>query len=356
MKSGFIIYGCYGYTGKLISELAVTRGLKPVLAGRDEKRVKELATQLNLDYRVFEVADVDEVAKNIKDFKIVLHCAGPFIYTSEIMAEACINVQTNYLDITGEFQVFEHLFSLDKKARAANVLLMPGVGFDVVPTDCLSLYLKEGLAGATSLELALYTKGGKLSHGTAVTITENLGQPTMIRKAGKLIGIPNGKLLKEITIDGQKLTGVAISWGDISTAFRTTRIPDITVYNVLPEKLISSMKMSNYFGFFLRLRFVKNYLIQKIKNRPAGPDENERKSASTVVWGKVRNAMGGQKEATLYLPEGYTLTAMTAVEIVKQLLEREPTYGFRTPASEFGKDFILQFEGVSRKDIPSAGL
>ncbi len=356
MKSGFIIYGCYGYTGRLISELAVSKGMKPVLAGRDAERVKELATKLNLDYRVFDVNDVAVVSENIKDFKVVLHCAGPFIFTTPVMAEACLKVQTHYLDITGEYQVFEHIFSLDKQAKAEKIMLMAGVGFDVVPTDCLALYLKENLAGATTLELALYTKGGKLSHGTAITIAENLGQKTMIRKAGKLIGVPNGRLVKEINMDGKKMNGVAISWGDISTAFRTTRIPDITVYNVLPEKLIRSMKMSNYIGFILRLRTVKNYMIGRIKNRPAGPDETERKNAATIVWGQVKNMLGGRKEAVLQLPEGYTLTAQTAVEIVKRVLEKEPNYGARTPAAEFGSGFILQFDGVTRKDITVPGF
>lgn len=356
LKSGFIIYGCYGYTGQLICHLAVAKGLKPVIAGRNEVRVKELAQKLGLDYRVFDAEDIESVKEQIKDFKILLNCAGPFVHTAPLMAQACLKTQTHYLDITGEYQVFEHMFSLDKEAIEAKVMLMSGVGFDVVPTDCLSLYLKESLAGATSLELALYTQGGKLSHGTAITVTENLGEPTKIRKAGKLISVPNGQITKEITIEGKTLTGVAISWGDISTAYRTTRIPDITVFNILPEKLIRSMRMSNYIGFLLRTRLVKNYLIDRIRKRPAGPDENQRKQATTVVWGKVKNAMGGQREAVLSLPEGYTLTAETAVEIVKRILAKEPTYGARTPAKEFGKDFIMQFEGVSRKDIAFAGL
>jgi short subunit dehydrogenase-like uncharacterized protein len=348
LKNGFIIYGCYGYTGKLISELAVKSGLKPVLAGRDAARTKELAQTLNTEYRVFDVTSTETVAEQIKDFKIVLHCAGPFKFTSDIMARACLKAGTHYLDITGEYQVFEMLFGLNEAAVKAGILLMPGVGFDVVPTDCLSLFLKEQLPTAHSLEIALYQKGGRLSHGTALTVNENLGDKTMLRRNGTLQSTNNGVLTKMIHLDGKERKAVAISWGDISTAFRTTGISNITVYNVLPQKVIDGMKMSNYLGFIFRNRLVKNYLGKKIKQRPAGPSDEERKTATSIVWGEVKDASGNAKSAMIELPEGYTLTALTSVKIVERILQQEPPHGTHTPAKTFGADFILQFTGVKR--------
>ena len=351
MKEGFLIYGCYGYTGKLISEMAAKAGMKPVLSGRDEQKVTALARSLNLDYVVFGLDNEQTVIDNIKDFKVVLHCAGPFIYTAKVMAGACIKAKTHYLDITGEYQVFEGIFKLNDAAAQAGVMLMSGVGFDVVPTDCLALYLSEKLGNVDSLELALYMKGGKLSHGTAITIAENLGDATVIRRDGKLVKVPNAKLIRSVDIGGEEKQSVAISWGDISTAFRTTGIPNITVYNILPQKLIDGMKLSNYFGFIMKLRPVKNFMINRIKKRPAGPDEAQRTASSSIVWGEVRNKVGGLQRAMLTLPEGYTLTALTALKIVELVLEKDPPSGSKTPAQVFGKDFILQFPGVKRKDL-----
>jgi short subunit dehydrogenase-like uncharacterized protein len=351
MKEGLLIYGCNGYTGKLISEHAVSLGMKPILAGRDREKVSQLANALKLDYKVFDLDDEKTVADNIKDFKIVLHCAGPFKYTARIMALACISAGTHYLDITGEYYVFEEIYKMDEAAKKAGVVLMPGVGFDVVPTDCLSLYLKEQLPDATSLELALYMKNGMLSHGTAITVAENLGESCILRRDGKLVKTPNGQLTRDIDIDGKRRTGVAISWGDVSSAFRTTGIKNITVFNVLPAKLIQSMKMSNYLGFFFRMGFVKNYLIKKIKQRPAGPDETKRKNAQSIVWGEAKNSNGNTKSVLLELPEGYTLTAWTAVKIAQQMLQQSPPSGARTPASVFGSSFILGFEGVKRSQL-----
>jgi short subunit dehydrogenase-like uncharacterized protein len=351
VKEGFLIYGCYGYTGKLISEMAAKAGMKPVLAGRDEQKVAALAGSLNLDYIAFGLDNEQTVADKIKDFKVVLHCAGPFIYTATIMANACIKTKTHYLDITGEYQVFERIFKLNDAAVQAGVMLMPGVGFDVVPTDCLALYLSEKLGNVLSLDLALYMQGGKLSHGTAITIAENLGDACVIRRDSKLVKVPNAKLIRTISIRDEEKRAVAISWGDVSTAFRTTGIPNITVYNVLPQKLIDGMKLSNYLGFIMRMRVVKNFMISKIKKRPAGPDEAQRQASSSIVWGEVKNKAGGVQKAMLYLPEGYTLTAFTSLKIVQLVLEKEPPHGSKTPAKVFGKDFILQFEGVRRKDL-----
>ena len=60
MKS-WMIYGANGYTGKLTAAEAVRRGLKPVLAGRDEAAVKQLADELNLPWRVFRLDQPGDV-------------------------------------------------------------------------------------------------------------------------------------------------------------------------------------------------------------------------------------------------------------------------------------------------------
>lgn len=351
LRNDLLIYGCNGYTGKLISEHAVACGLKPTLAGRNNEKVSELARQLGLNYLIFGLDNKQTLIEHLRNFKVVLHCAGPFIYTSYVMAEACIAAGTHYLDITGEYQVFEKIFEMDSAAKAAKVLLMAGVGFDVVPTDCLAAYLKEELPDANRLELGLLQKGGRLSHGTALTITENMGEKTMIRKDGQLTPVSNGTLIRQVKPDGKIRTGVAISWGDISTAYRTTGIANIIVYNFLPDKLIKSMRLSNYLSFILKTRWVKNYLAKKIKQKPAGPNSVERQKASSLVWGEVSNALKQTRSAVLELPEGYTLTALTAVKIAENIIAQTPPYGSHTPAQVFGKDFILQFDGVSRRDL-----
>ena len=267
------------------------------------------------------------------------------------MSSACIKTKTHYLDITGEIEVFENLYKKDEAARNAGVLLMSGVGFDVVPSDCLAMYLKEQLPDATSLEMTLLQKGGMLSHGTAITVVENMAEKCQVRRNWKIVGVPNGTLIKQIPFPDKTRTAVAISWGDVASSFRSTQIPNITIYNALPPKLISGMKWGNYFSFITRTRFVKDFLIKQIKKRPSGPNEEMRKNATAAIFGEVKNAKGETKRAVLDLPEGYLLTALTALKITEKVLENTPAVGAKTPAQVFGSDFILQFEKVKRTDF-----
>jgi short subunit dehydrogenase-like uncharacterized protein len=268
------------------------------------------------------------------------------------MIAACLRNKAHYLDITGEISVFEGAHRQDEAAKKAGIMIMSGVGFDVVPTDCMALYLKGQLPDATHLELALMSKGGRLSHGTAITIAEGLGNPSAIRKDGKIIPTKSGYTTREIDFGFTKKIGAEIPWGDVSTAYYTTGIPNIRVYNVLPKSLIKSMKMSNYLGPILRMRWVKNRAIANIKKKPAGPSDQERETSQSFVWGEVRNNNGATKQAVLTLPEGYTLTAETAVEIAKRVLDSSFTIvGFKTPATVFGADFIRQFAGVELKNL-----
>lgn len=283
--------------------------------------------------------------------KAVLHCAGPFIYTSEKMSSACLKAKTHYLDITGEIEVFEKLYTKDIAAQNAGVLLMSGVGFDVVPSDCLALYLKEQLPDAVSLEMTLLQKGGMLSHGTAITVVENMAEKCRVRRNGKIENVLNGTLVKPISFPDKTRDAVAISWGDVASAFRSTQIPNITIYNALPKKLINGMKWGNYFSFITRTRFVKDFFIKQIKKRPAGPNEEMRSSATSAIFGEVTNANGVKKRAVLDLPEGYLLTAQTALKITQNILTTEPPHGAKTPAQVFGSDFILQFDKVKRTDL-----
>ena len=352
MKDKLLIYGCNGYTGTLISRLAKKQGLTPILSGRNAESVKKLAEELSFPYVAFDLADNAAADSALKDVKVVLHCAGPFMYTSRQMIQACLRNKAHYLDITGEISVFEGAHKQDDAAKKSGILVMSGVGFDVVPTDCMALYLKGLMPDATELEMCLMSKGGRLSHGTAITIAEGMGYPSAIRKNGVITPTKSGSTTREIDFGFTKKIGAEIPWGDVSTAYYTTGIPNIRVYNVLPKQLISSMKFSNYIGPILRMRWVKNRAIASIKSKPAGPSDQERETAQSYVWGEVKNSSGATKSAVLTLPEGYTLTAETAVEIAKRVLDNgfSPT-GFKTPAAVFGANFIKEFAGVSLQDL-----
>ncbi len=213
MKSNFLIYGAYGYTGELIAELAIKNGLKPILAGRNVEKTKALADKLGLKWLTFEAKDKTAVKLALQNVDILLNCAGPFTQTVKEFIPACIATKTHYLDITGEIEVFEYAKTQDEAAKEAGVMIMSGVGFDVVPSDCLAKFLKDELPTATHLELAFMGLGG-VSQGTAITMIENAGDGGMIRENGKIKKVKTAYQTKVIDYGVKKMNSVTIPWGN----------------------------------------------------------------------------------------------------------------------------------------------
>jgi short subunit dehydrogenase-like uncharacterized protein len=343
MAGNFLIYGVNGYTGRLILEEALKKGFRPIIAGRDKKAVFELARDNNdLDYRVFPLENPEQVAKHLDDIVAVIHCAGPFEFTAEVMALACIAKGVHYMDITGEITVFELLKGLEESAKKANVMLLPGSGFDVVPSDCLAAMLKEKMPDAKTLEMAFSNVGGSISHGTASTAIENLGKKNLIRENGYFKEVPMGKLFKWVDFGSVKHHCVSIPWGDVSTAYYSTGIPNVTVYMGIPPSARKWMLLGNWLSPLLRSKAVKNYLKKQLKKRPAGPDAEQRKKAKTLLWGEVCNAKGEKISLLMQTAEGYTLTAAASVLIVTKILNGNFKTGFQTPSLAYGSGLILE--------------
>jgi short subunit dehydrogenase-like uncharacterized protein len=346
--SNFLIYGANGYTGELIAREAVKRGMKPILAGRSQNKLEPLAKELNLTCRTFSLDDNKSLECTLKEVDFVIHCAGPFSLTSDQMVEACLRLGKHYLDITGEIAVFEAMAARDRLAKAAGIMIMPGVGFDVVPSDCLALYLKNQLPSVKNLILAFYGLG-KISHGTQATMTMNIGKGGAIRENGLIRSVPAAYKTREIDFGDEKKLCVTIPWGDVSTAFYTTGIPNIEVYTVVPDQQLTLLKLSRYLGWLLVTNPVQSYLQKQI---PAGgPTAAERAGGKTYLWGKATNDDGNSVEARQICPEAYTTTYLTALAIAEKILNGNFEAGFQTPAKMYGADLIIEIEGVSRENV-----
>jgi short subunit dehydrogenase-like uncharacterized protein len=350
MKTNFLLYGANGYTGTLIARLAIERGLRPRLAGRDRDKIGKLASELGLEQSAFALDDTASLDAALQESAAVLHCAGPFSRTSKQMAAACLRTKTHYLDITGEIVVFESLAARDAEARQAGVMLLPGVGFDVVPSDCLAAHLKRRLPSATRLTLAIQGLG-RISHGTATTMVENIHRGGMVRRAGKLTPVPAAWKTRDVDFGRGPTKATTIPWGDVSTAFHSTGIPNIEVYAALPNATRRMMKLSRPLKRFLSAQPVQRFLKKRIKAQPAGPNEKERLRGRSFVWGEVTDDDGQAKASRLQGPEGYSLTAMTALAIVERVLKGDAPAGFQTPSRAYGADLILEIEGVTREDL-----
>lgn len=340
-----LIYGAYGYTGKLVSEQAQKAGYKVLLAGRSAAPLQALGTALALPYKQVLLDDAAGLKAVLTEAVLIIHCAGPFSRTAKQMIVACEAAGTHYLDITGELAVIEMLYSRHAAAQKAGIMVMPGVGFDVVPTDCVANRLKAQMPDADTLELAFVTIEGGISHGTLTSAVERLGTGGHERRAGKLVDAPMAKHGKWIDFGLKKRFVISIPWGDLCTAWLSTGIPNITTYTGGSARLFPWLKLLPIINPLLRIQWVRNLLQKQVDKKVTGPNAEQNQNGYALVYGQVSNAAGEILEQRLRVNETYLLTAQTAVLIAGKVLAGNTSTGFRTPAMQYGSELITEVEG-----------
>ena len=309
-----------------------------------------MASELGLETRVFDLLDPHKIEQGLKGVPAVLHCAGPYLYTFRPMVEACLQTGTHYLDLTGEIPVYEAIASRDAEARSRGVMLMPGVGFDVVPTDCLALHLKQRLPSATRLALAFQSEGpAGLPPGTQKTAIEMARFGDRVRRNRRLEIPEPGMKTRPVDFGKGPVQATRLTWGDVFTAFYSTGIPNIEDYAALPPAAFKQMALLGRMRPLLKLGLVRNLLKRMVS---PGPTPAQRALSSIHIWGEVEDEQGRKAVARLHGPEaGVIFTARAALAAVRKVLDGNVHPGFQTPALAYGADFVLECEGVTREDI-----
>lgn len=346
MQHSVLLYGANGYTGQLIARYAKEYGITLLLAGRSAEKISALSQATGFAYRVFELENTSALLQVLQEVKLVLHAAGPFAVTAKPMLEACLQTGAHYLDINGDISVFELIKQYDQVAKAKNIILLPGAGFDVVPTDCLALHLKKQLPDASHLSLAFASQGGGLSHGTAMTMAAKLGEGGAVRENGKIVRKPLGHKGRWIDFGPHHLFTMTIPWGDVFTAHITTSIPSIEVSTGIKPAVYRVLKLQFLFNWLLRTEWMRNMVRRKISQRPAGPSDAMRANAKSFVWGEVKNAGGEKKAAAFECRDGYTLTALSSLLIAQKILAGDFKPGYQTPAACYGETLIHEIPGT----------
>ncbi|HEX4918025.1 MAG TPA: saccharopine dehydrogenase NADP-binding domain-containing protein [Limnobacter sp.] len=346
----WMIYGANGYTGEMIAREAAKRGMRPILAGRNAAAITALADKLSLPSRVFSLDNEAAVLEGLNEVDLVLHCAGPFSETAEPMMLACLQSKTHYLDITGEISVFELAQSLGGKAKKQKIVLCPGVGFDVIPTDCVAARLKETLPDAIHLALGFDSRSG-LSSGTAKTTVEAMKLGGRVRQNGEIKPVGLGYKTREINFGNGTKFAVTIPWGDVSTAFHSTGIGNIEVYIPSSPKSVRMMRAANLARPILGLGLVQN-IMKSQAAKVEGPSEEQRAKMPAYVWGEATNEEGKKVVARVKTANGYSLTVMGALAVASYILmEKNITGGAYTPSRLMGSDLVERLDGSTKIQI-----
>lgn len=344
----FLLYGATGYTGRLLARAASERGLRPILCARDEPRLAAMASELGLEYRVARLeAGLDEALRGVH---VVLHVAGPFSSTCRPMVDACLRAGAHYLDLSGEVAAIEGVFQRGVEARQRGVMLMPGVGFDVVPSDCLALHLSRQVRGARRLVLGI-SGLEMISRGSFRSLAEGAGQSILIRRGGRILEVVPGSLQRELDFGSGPRTSLAMSWGDVSTAYYSTGIQDIEVYCDAIPALWMMVMANRWFGGLLASDVGRLGLELQARALPDGPTPEQRAGRQGVIVAEVEDAAGRRLRGRLRTPEAYTFSCTTALALVERVLAGDLEVGAQTPARVYGPDFVLSFAGVFREEF-----
>lgn len=350
----WLLYGATGYTGRLTAELASQRGLEPILAGRNAAQLKPLARQLGAEARIFDLRDTLRLREALSGVAAVLHMAGPFSTTAGPMLDACLAAGCHYLDISGEVATFESLYAHHDRAVAAGVVLLPGVGFDVVPTDCLAAMLHAALPDASTLELGFVGLGAAPSPGTTKGWIEGLGRSGLVRSGGRLLEVPIGARTRRVAFPSRETPCIAVPLADLVSAHVSTGIADIVTYLAVPEWTLAGVRLLARARPLFERRLVQRALKRLAAAAVKGPNQKTRSASRSEVWGEVRNPAGLVVSGALGTPDGYALTADASLRCLERVLSGRVRPGATTPAKAFGAEFILECEGVELLRCPAS--
>lgn len=329
-----LIYGATGYTAKLCARELIAQGIQPVLAGRSES-AREVAESLGCEAAVFSLDD--DVASSLSGYTVAINLAGPFSNTQQALIEGCIAAKCHYLDIAGEYPEMQSAYEHDAAAKDAGVMLMPGAGFGVVPTDLAAKAAADRVPGATHLKILYATEGGA-SRGTLRTVLKDINNPGVRRVDGEFKEALPAESKADFTVAGKTFTAVYNPWrADLFTAGLSTQIPNIETYAVFPGFIVSMMKG--------RLLWLRNLILKRLLGLfPEGPSEKQLARGSTYVMA-VASKGSEEAKAALKGPEAYRFTALTVAALTKRILQGDAAPGFQTP-SRYGAELLEGMDGV----------
>lgn len=345
----WLIYGATGYTGKLIAQEAVRRGHKPVLAARSAQQLAPIAEQLGLEYLVLSLDNPRLLAETLEPFRAILHAAGPYSQTLRPVLEACLLTQTHYVDINGEIPVFEYILKQDQAAQRKKICIIPGAGFDVVPTDCMAVYTTSQLEDPLELDIAI-SSNGQASAGTRRSTLEILAAGGQIRRSGRLLNYPLGKTVRFVRFADRSRQVIPVPWGDLSTAYYSTGVPNITTYLALSP---GAIRLLRFFRPLVSLSLKKPRLrswLQYLQGPTGkGPDPSLQSTTHTHIYARAVSSNGQIAQAWLETLEAYQLTAISAVACLEAALASRSS-GVFTPAQCLGENWVLQLDHTQRFD------
>jgi short subunit dehydrogenase-like uncharacterized protein len=309
-----------------------------------------MASALSLEWRTACVDDPDGLRSMLTSVSVLMNTAGPFTTTAMPLIDACIDSGAHYLDITGEAGVIEETTRAHDAAVRRGVMLMPAVGFEVVASDCLAAHVARRLPAAMVLRLGFH-KSQPSSRGSLRTCIDTNGQGVLVRRHRKLVRVPPGSLVHYFDFGQGPQMSLAVSLGDVSSAYFSTGIPDVEAYLCATLPIWCAITANQYWGWLLSTPSFRALLKTQLELLTADPTAHERNTGWGALVAEATDANGRCVRSRLRTGDVYWYTAQSAVAVAEKCLSGEFRPGFQTPSQVYRADFALSFESTSREDL-----
>lgn len=341
----WLLYGANGFTGRKILERAVLRGHRPTIAGRSAEKIASLGAHHAVDHLAFDLTSPTILDRHVQSFDLVVNIAGPFVATADPMLESCLRCGTDYIDIGGELSVFESIFARERQVIDAGIRVIPGCGFDVVPTDSLARSLAESMPDAVSLEIAV-SSDTALSPGTLKAGTGSIARGGYEREDGVLHTVRFGRRGPNIRFHNGERRTIEGPFADLVTAWHTTGIPTIHTYFALPPGAGAVTAIAPLVETIFSITPLRRLINAGIDLAFTSKD-GKKVDGDASIWSRVRNRNGKEIEGWMFTPEPYRYTADVLIQIIERFSGRLAP-GVHTPAGAFGPDIALTVDGTHR--------
>ena len=341
-----LLYGATGYTGARLAKRLAADGIDVMLAGRDGRNVAALARRLKLPWQELGLEDPARLDAALSACGVVLHAAGPFLQTAEPMMRAALRSGTHYLDLAGEWPVFERARQLDGEARRAGVMLLPGIGFTIVVSDCLLAMLSRHHPDLTLLRLAI-SMPDEISGGTLRSMLGLTSPHVMVRRRGRLTPLPVGSLCHGFDFGEGTRRAMAVNWPDVVTAEFTTGVSTIETYAEVNWSGELLYRMSAIAAPLLSVPLVNDTLGIVSGLVPSSSSSSGcRESSGFVVVAEAVDPWRRTFSLRVRTRDGYTVTMDTASLVLQRVLAGSRQAGFMTPARLLGPDLLGECASV----------
>jgi short subunit dehydrogenase-like uncharacterized protein len=349
-----VLYGASGYTGRLVVEELERRGLEYVLSGRDQAKLAAVAGERGAPVRAVPLDDERGLRELLADAEVVISCAGPFALTGHALVRAAIDTGTHYVDSTGEQPFIKSVFDRHgPAAERAGVALVPALGFDYAPGDCIARLAAKGHEPLDELVIGYAVKGFGVSRGTMRSALEIMKGGDVVYEDGDWRPAPFGVFRASFDFPdpiGRQAMSRYPS-GEVITIPRHTRTRRVTslltARTMAPHPALAPALPYTLPPLALTLRTpLRGLLSRAVGALPEGPGESERRAAEFTIVAVARGEDGSEGRGVARGSDVYGLTAVTLVHGAE--LMSAPGYdraGALAPAAAYEPEAFLNFLG-----------